>query len=169
MTIDTTELRELALIETRYKGYFVDASGNVWSSSNWRGYGLRKLAPFPNSHGYPSVKVKHEGVTKKALIHVLVCEAFHGEKPTEAHQVRHIDGVSGNCQARNLAWGTAKENAADRKIHGTERAAINGMRSAYKLIGKRSNKCLRGHDKEGRSSCEECRRERRRKIKDGLK
>lgn len=39
MTIDTQRLRELALIETRYKGYFVDASGNVWSSSNWRGYG----------------------------------------------------------------------------------------------------------------------------------
>ena len=30
----------------------------------------------------------------------------------------------GNCQAHNLVWGTAKENAADRKIHGTERAAI---------------------------------------------
>lgn len=164
--IDTTKLRELALVETRYKGYFVDALGNVWSSSNWRGYGLRKLKSFPNSHGYPSVKVKHEGSTKKALVHVLVCEAFHGTKPSELHQVRHIDGIRGNCHKNNLAWGTAKENAMDRKTHGTEKAATNGKLSAHKLIGRRKSTCLRGHDKEGRAGCEECRRERRRKTKE---
>lgn len=134
--IDLEELKKLALAATRYPGYTVDRDGNVWSSSNWRGYGIRKLKPFPNSDGYPSVKVRSNGRMKKALVHVLVCEAFHGPKPTPEHQVRHVNGVRADCRAENLAWGTASENAIDRKAHGTEKAAENGRRGMAKTIDK---------------------------------
>jgi hypothetical protein len=159
--IDLDKLEALARAATIYPGYTVDREGNVWSDSNWRGYGLRKLSQKPNSHGYPSVKVKFEGRMKKALVHVMVCRAFHGPKPSPEHQVRHLNGIRSDCRAENLAWGTPKENAADRKAHGTEKAASNGRSSAWKRVGRVTNICKRGHDKEGRNSCEQCRRERR--------
>ncbi len=159
--LDRARLRALAQSATRYEGYSVDTEGNVWSDMNWRGMGRRKLTPFPNSHGYPFVKVRCDGRMKKALVHVLVCEAFHGPKPSALHQVRHLNGVRADCRAVNLAWGTVAENAADRKAHGTERAAQNGKAGASKLLGRYRPVCIRGHDKEGRRSCEQCRRERR--------
>jgi hypothetical protein len=51
-------------------------------------------------------------------VHQLVCEAFHGPRPTSEHQVRHLDGNRLNNHATNLAWGTREENDADRKLHG---------------------------------------------------
>ena len=115
---------------TQYDGYYVDAEGGVWSAHNWRGYGLRQLAPKPNSHGYLAVKVKIEGGMKKMLVHKEVCVAFHGPKPSETHQVRHLNGVRHVNVASNLAWGTASENAIDRQRHGTCRAASNSRASA---------------------------------------
>jgi hypothetical protein len=94
------------------------------------------LTKFPNSHGYPSVTVKTENGMKKALVHVLVCEAFHGQKPTPSHQVRHLNGIRSDCRSDNLVWGTPSENAMDRKAHGTERAAENGRRGMQKTISK---------------------------------
>ena len=158
MTLDLARLREVAE-ETEYPGYFVDRDGNVWSTSNWRGYGIIKLSLHPNSHGYLSVKVKTlDGRTKKALVHKMVCLAFHGARPTENHQVRHLDGRRTNNNSQNLCWGTAQENAIDRKKHGTEKAAENGKRSAAKLFGRRKAYCFRGHHKEGRMDCNECRK-----------
>jgi hypothetical protein len=37
------------------------------------------------------------------------------------HQVRHKDGNGLNPRASNLAWATPKENAADKRRHGTLR------------------------------------------------
>ncbi|MFS2027687.1 HNH endonuclease signature motif containing protein [Massilia sp. CT11-137] len=159
--MDTDKLKALALAATIYPGYSVDRDGNVWSESNWRGYGRRMLTQFPNSHGYPSVKVKFEGRMKKALVHVMVCRAFHGPKPSDAHQVRHLNGIRSNCRADNLAWGTPKENAEDRERHGTGKAAENGRTSAWKLVGRGRPTCIRGHDKRGKPNCSQCRRERR--------
>jgi hypothetical protein len=51
--------------------------------------------------------------------HILVCEAWHGVRPTPEHQVRHRDGTKTNNRPDNLCWGTAKENHSDRWDHGT--------------------------------------------------
>lgn len=50
--------------------------------------------------------------------HVLICEAFHGLRPSPAHLVAHWDGDSTNNVPSNLRWATEKENAADRTRHG---------------------------------------------------
>ena len=143
--------REVGTRPTPHEGYEVDADGNIWSSSNWRGYGRRRLTPSPNSHGYPSVKVKTAEGMRKMLIHVAVCTAFHGRKPSPAHQVRHLNGDRSDNRAENLAWGTAAENAADRDLHGTHRvnwAGLNAGHMRSKKIGdrrranQRSAKCL---------------------------
>lgn len=145
---------------TRYAGYFVGDDGSVWSSWSWRGASWRRLATFSNSHGYPAFKAKTPTGVVKGLVHKLVCEAFHGPKPTSGHQVRHLNGDRSDCRAANLAWGTAKENAQDRTAHGHCRSAENGRKGAAKRKG-RSPVCQRGHDKAGRINCEQCRRERR--------
>jgi hypothetical protein len=55
-------------------------------------------------------------------VHQLVCEAFHGPRPSVGHQVAHGDGVRTNNVATNLRWATPAENYSDRHRHGTNLA-----------------------------------------------
>lgn len=130
-------LRELEAKATEYDGYFVDSNGNVWSASNWRGYGIRKLNPYPNSHGYLRVKIHFDGRSKTAFVHKMVCIAFHGIKPTDHHEVRHLNGNPKDNNSNNLSWGTRSENAKDRVAHGTDRGAENGRSGAVKMLETR--------------------------------
>lgn len=136
MKFDTDFIRDqLALAEKasarkqipNIPGYEADEDGNIWSvSSNWRGYGERKISPTLNRDGYLSVRVSVDGKRSNHPIHKLVCKAFHGENPG-GKQVRHIDGNKLNNKPENLAWGSAKDNAADRDFHGTTaKGARNG-------------------------------------------
>ncbi len=159
--LDLAKIKEAAERATPYEGYSVDVDGNVISTIGWRGSNKRHLTPHPNSHGYMRVKVRVAGKMKAALVHKLVCVAFHGPKPTHHHEVCHIDGDKTNNSPTNLVWGTRKDNANDRKRHGHEKAAENGRASAHKLRGRYNPVCRRGHDKEGRRSCNECRRNAR--------
>jgi hypothetical protein len=53
-----------------------------------------------------------------------ICEAFHGPR-REGMTVRHLDGSKTNDAASNLAWGTQKENIADKVGHGTVKLGEN--------------------------------------------
>lgn len=107
-----TELRD-------FPGYAIDRDGNVYSTkSNWRGYGLRALAVVQNSHGYASVRLTVSGRRRHIAVHRLVASCFLTERPSDADQIRHLDGDRMNPRSSNLAWGTALENAADRQTHG---------------------------------------------------
>lgn len=160
MTLDIAAIKARAdkatEIQTAFEGYTVSEDGDVYSHHNWRGYGKRALDAKPNSHGYLRVKVKSNGRMKSTMVHKLVCLAFHGPKPTPYHQVRHLNGVKTDNRATNLAWGTASENAMDRKLHGTERAAENGRKSALTKIYIKNPFCFLGHDKRGQRSCPVC-------------
>ena len=109
--------------------YEITDNGKVFSlSSNWRGYGKRELAQQLNSHGYPAVRLVINGQRKKFLVHKLVAERFLPERPSEHHEIRHLDGDKTNNSASNLAWGTRKENAADRELHGkTSKGESHGL------------------------------------------
>ena len=101
------------------KGYEVTEDGRVISfGSNWRGLGDRELGQIENPYGYMFVRLTVDGKRTTRLVHVLVAEKFIGKKPSSLHQVRHLDGNKKNNSAKNLAWGTAKENANDRESHG---------------------------------------------------
>jgi hypothetical protein len=69
--------------------------------------------------GYPALGLWKDGRQDSKSVHRLVCEAFHGEPPTPLHQVAHGDGSRDNNHATNLRWATVRENAADRRDHGT--------------------------------------------------
>lgn len=100
-------------------GYSVSADGKVYSASGWRGHELRELQQHTNTHGYLCVHVvERSGKRGRRLVHQLVAFYFVGPRPSPRHEVRHLDGNKTNNSAANLAWGTRKENAADREAHG---------------------------------------------------
>lgn len=101
-------------------GYEVTPDGKVFSTgSNWRGLGRREMAQSLNDDGYPSVRILLNGKRTRLAVHKLVAQRFLPSRPSEQHQVRHLDGNKLNSCVSNLAWGTAKENADDRERHGT--------------------------------------------------
>jgi len=119
---DLDAIRRRAEAATRpvpgYAGYEADGYGRIWSvASDWRGYGRRVLVPDPNASGYLSVRVCRDGKRVRRPVHTLVALAFHG-LPQQGMQVRHLDGDKMNNCPSNLGWGTAKENALDRMVHG---------------------------------------------------
>lgn len=71
------------------------------------------------TNGYLYSKIQKDGKIYCRSTHVWVCLAFHGEKPTPKHQVRHLDGNKTNNTPENLQWGTRSENMQDRRLHGT--------------------------------------------------
>jgi hypothetical protein len=96
-------------------GYEIRASGTIIGK-----YG-RPMKGAVGTNGYISVTLwLPDGTKCNRLVHALVCERFHGPCPFPGAQVRHLDGNPLNNRAENLCWGTAAENAADRKRHGTE-------------------------------------------------
>lgn len=100
-------------------GIEVTEDGRIYSiDSNWRGYGKRELTQDLNTYGYPSVRIYLNGQRKRMCVHVLVAAMFLPARPSYAHQIRHLDGNKLNNHYSNLKWGTAKENADDREIHG---------------------------------------------------
>ena len=119
-----------------FAGYEVDDTGNIWSHRGWHGKPSRVLRPSLNGHGYNAVTVSRDGIRKKVLVHVAVCSAFHGPKPSADMEVRHLNGNPLDNRPENLKWGTRAENAADRVKHGRCMAAQNGKDSAHKAIAR---------------------------------
>ena len=117
-----------------FTGYEITREGNVYSvAHNWRGYGLREMRQSPNSDGYPSVRLVVGGKRSRFAVHKLVALAFLPERPSDQHQVRHLDGNKLRPGAENLAWGTPLDNAEDRELHGRTSRGLS--HSAFILRG----------------------------------
>lgn len=102
----------------RYPGYLIGSEGTIVSRHG------RPLAGYIDKDGYHRVSLAVErgkgAYREKRGIHQLVCEAFHGPKPSPFHVVRHLDGIESHNEYLNLCWGTLKENSDDRLKHGTK-------------------------------------------------
>ncbi len=70
------------------------------------------------SNEYPAVGLSKDGKSKTKRIHRLVAEAFIINE-NNYKEVAHKDGDRENNKINNLYWCTAKENADDKKKHGT--------------------------------------------------
>jgi HNH endonuclease/NUMOD4 motif len=91
--------------------------GKAWKSRPMKGCVLKPC---------PYGRCKHLGVTlcvngfkKMHFVHKLVMLSFVGVCP-DGKEVRHLDGNVNNNKLSNLAYGTPKENQADRILHGTD-------------------------------------------------
>lgn len=127
--------------EKRTIRYEVKPDGRVISYSGWRGNeeGF-ELSQFPNAYGYPSVRLVVNGKRKHVTVHSLVARAFHGEQPAPGYEVRHLDGNKTNNHFTNLAWGTTKQNADDRFLHGrTSRGEKHS--AAIRASNQKQNAC----------------------------
>lgn len=81
-----------------------------------------ELRQTKNQKGYLKVSiVLPDGRITSVLSHRLISNAFHGKCP-DGLQVRHLNGNNTDNRPENLRYGTAKENAMDRKAHGTYKA-----------------------------------------------
>ena len=78
------------------------------------------VAANPDSNGRLQVNLhRPDGCRVRRSVHVLVCEAFHGPRPSPSHEACHGDGDHLNNIPSNLRWDTRRGNMADRVRHGT--------------------------------------------------
>lgn len=67
--------------------------------------------------GYGSIMDIRNGEIVGA--HRLSCQMVHGDPPTPKHHAAHSCGTPSCINPKHVRWATPKENAADKKIHGT--------------------------------------------------
>lgn len=75
--------------------------------------------PTVGAQGYDVVSLSRGGKSYARTVHRLVLEAFRGERP-RGQEARHLNGNRADNRLSNLAWGTPKENAADRITHDSQ-------------------------------------------------
>ena len=112
-----------------FLGYFADKQGNVYSKRSRKQDGkLRKLKQS-RSGRYLNVglwrgkrsywKAGGSKVTH-IRVHTIILETFVGPSPDSNHEARHLNGNGIDNCLKNLTWGTALENAADKRSHNTD-------------------------------------------------
>ena len=75
------------------------------------------LRQINTSHGYLHVTLSTNSVTWRTAVHILVCTAFHGARPSPDHEVAHWDGNRQNNVSTNLRWATREQNMGDAIRH----------------------------------------------------
>lgn len=116
-----------------FDGYEVSSLGQIRSWKRLRGNGPEPTEPrilktCLDRDGYKQVTLCDGTQTTKKVCW-LVCEAFHGERPS-MNVVRHLNGNQGDDRAENLKWGTYKENVEDSVKHGTKAKGEQANRSS---------------------------------------
>jgi hypothetical protein len=89
--------------------------------------------PRPATNGYVSVCFN----TKNYKLHVLVCTAFHGPKPSPKHTVNHKDKDRSNNSASNLEWMTYRDQSLHSFANGrhASKHTSQGKPVYAKLVG----------------------------------
>jgi len=116
--------------------------------SQWKTKNIHKSKDGKSTdYGRMMVTLQQEG--KHSLIVArLVCEAFHGQPPSQDHQAAHNNGNRLDNRSKNLRWATGKENQADRIVHGTD---LRGSRSPMSKLQERDVIAIIAKAKSGES------------------
>lgn len=96
--------------------YFITKQGNVYSNH----YGeLRLRKAKTTKKGYREINLIHKSGKQKFIrVHKIVLETFIGRCP-KGWEARHLNGNRSDNRLSNLRWGTRKQNANDKRRHGT--------------------------------------------------
>lgn len=71
----------------------------------------RILKTCLDERGYEKIYISTDNGKRTTRVHILVCLAFHGCKPTHEHTVNHKDGNKLNNTPDNLEWATRKQQS----------------------------------------------------------
>lgn len=71
----------------------------------------RILTTCLDERGYEKIYIMTDSGKRTTRVHILVCLAFHGVKPTNEHTVNHKDGNKLNNTPDNLGWATRQEQS----------------------------------------------------------
>lgn len=126
------ELRSETWRATHIAKYEVSSLGRVRSLLNTQGASravpLIKLQT-PTPGGHLVVSLSEDGISRTSLVHHLVLHAFVGGRPPGA-ECCHVSGDGFDNRATNLRWGSAADNANDRKTHD----AVTRLRFGWQSI-----------------------------------
>lgn len=114
-----------------------------------------KTRPF-GIGGYLRISLQTpDGIKVTHLAHRLVMLAFVGPCPA-GMEVRHMDGDPTNNQLSNLRYGTSKDNANDKKVHGRN-ANMNKDKCPIGHFLREPNLC-NAQSQKGHRECLACHR-----------
>lgn len=113
---DDYEVSNLGNVRSKARVVRFEGRWGVWIDRPLEAREMRTTV----SRNYLGVTLRREGVKFYRGVHLLVCEAFHGPKPTETAQAAHNDGNGLNNEISNLRWAEPKDNNADKRLHGTQ-------------------------------------------------
>lgn len=84
----------------------------IWEVSSFGNVRNKKLNRIikPFWKKYLCVGQGNHGSLGRHKVHRLICTAFHGERPSDAYCVDHIDGNKENNRSDNLRWCEWREN-----------------------------------------------------------
>lgn len=136
-----------------FPGYFATTDGVIWST--WRrgpgGYAAqapRPLKDAPDGRGYRKVTLVSGKRRCTRTVHRLILETFVGFS-CRGEEARHLNGNRTDNRLDNLAWGTSRQNQADRASHGT---VPNGESHPASKISTRDVQILRSMHQRGTSA-----------------
>jgi hypothetical protein len=114
------EVSDTGLVRSLARRIVVPNPVGILAERNYRG---RVLRSHIAKNGYPMVCFTAPGKARESrYVHDLVLAAFVGPKPAEL-EVCHNNGARHDNALTNLRYDTRKANAADRKLHGTDKVA----------------------------------------------
>lgn len=109
---------------------YANANGETFSLTNRLGLHLKKSNTNALGHNAKKYRSRHyakiqigTGRSKKTYrrkhyyVHILVCTAFHGPRPSPKHQVDHINRDRWDNRPENLRWVTPHENQMNNIAH----------------------------------------------------
>ena len=95
-----------------------------YSNGSTRIYKGQNKRIHTDRYGYARGSLNRPGKSETCQMHVLVCEAFHGPRPSPDAEVCHANDIRDDNRAENLSWGTRQSNAREM----AERNRIKGER-----------------------------------------
>lgn len=96
----------------------------------------RVLTPHLRRDKYLQVALSREGIATIWLVHRLIATVLL-EKPPEAVEVNHLNGVKADNRRDNLAWCTAKQNTQHAVQTGLHKAAKGERQGHAKLTDEK--------------------------------
>jgi len=92
-------------------GLFARSDGTIKLPSDYR---PTKFIKGCLTYNKKNSKHKYYGVYSRKLgnikVHQVVCEAFHGPRPSDKHVVSHLNEDATDNRPENLCWATQKDN-----------------------------------------------------------